>query len=130
MDELRSKLFYEQKNGYDLIDTDERIAVEDYCGQYMSYLNDSRTEREAVKNAIALAEEQGFVEYELGMELRPGMRIYRNNRGKALMLATTAASKSTSGSPFLWSCMALSRSRAVRPLKSPSAVSRASHASL
>lgn len=87
MDELRSKLFYEQKNGYDLIDTDERIAVEDYCGQYMSYLNDSRTEREAVKNAIALAEEQGFVEYELGMELKPGMRIYRNNRGKALMLA-------------------------------------------
>lgn len=87
MDELRSKLFYEQKNGYDLIDTDERIAVEDYCGQYMSYLNDSRTEREAVKNAIALAEGQGFVEYELGMELRPGMRIYRNNRGKALMLA-------------------------------------------
>ena len=55
MDELRSKLFYEQKNGYDLIDTDERIVVEDYCGQYMSYLNDSRTEREAVKNAIALA---------------------------------------------------------------------------
>ena len=53
----------------------------------MSYLNDSRTEREAVKNAIALAEEQGFVEYELGMELKPGMRIYRNNRGKALMLA-------------------------------------------
>ena len=87
MDELRSKLFYEQKNGYDLIDTDERLAVEDYCGQYMSYLNDSRTEREAVKNAIALAEEQGFVEYELGMQLKPGMRIYRNNRGKALMLA-------------------------------------------
>ena len=24
MDELRSKLFYEQKNGYDLIDTEER----------------------------------------------------------------------------------------------------------
>ena len=73
MDELRSKLFYEQKNGYDLIDTDERLAVEDYCGQYMSYLNDSRTEREAVKNAIALAEEQGFVEYVLGMALAPGM---------------------------------------------------------
>ena len=25
MDELRKKLFYEQKNGYDLIETDERI---------------------------------------------------------------------------------------------------------
>ena len=87
MDELRNKLFYEQKNGYDLIDTDERIAVEEYCGQYMDYLNISRTEREAVNNAIALAQEQGFVEYKFGMELKPGMKIYRNNRGKALMLA-------------------------------------------
>ena len=39
---------------------------------------------------------------------------------------TTAASRSTSGSPFRWSCTALSRSRAARPLTSPSAVSRAS----
>lgn len=52
MDELRSKLFYEQKNGYDLIDTDESIAVEDYCGQYMSYLNDSRTERERSRTQL------------------------------------------------------------------------------
>ena len=87
MDELRSGLFYEQKNGYDLIDTDERVALENYCAGYMSYLNDSRTEREAVNNAIALAEEQGFVEYVYGMDLKPGMKIYRNNRGKALMLA-------------------------------------------
>ena len=29
MDEMRSKLFYEQKNGYDLIGTEERIAVEE-----------------------------------------------------------------------------------------------------
>ena len=51
-DELRSKLFYEQKNGYDLIDTEERLAVEDYCRGYMDYLNASRMEREAVANAI------------------------------------------------------------------------------
>ena len=87
MDELRSKLFYEQKNGYDLIDTDERIACEDYCAAYMRFLNDSRTEREAVKNAIAEAEELGFVPYEPGMALRPGMKLYRSNRGKALYLA-------------------------------------------
>ena len=87
MDELRSKLFYEQKNGYDLIGTEERIAVEEYCRDYMEFLNDSRTEREAVKNAIAEAEKLGFVEYVPGMELKPGTKIYRNNRGKALMLA-------------------------------------------
>ena len=87
MDDMRKELFYEQKNGYELIDAQERLALEDYCREYMDFLNSSRTEREAVRNAIAMAETQGFVEYEPGMELRPGMKIYRNNRGKALMLA-------------------------------------------
>ena len=31
MDEIKSKLFYEPKNGYDLIDAAEHVAVEDYC---------------------------------------------------------------------------------------------------
>ena len=87
MNEIRNELFYQQKNGYDLISTDERIAVEDYSREYMSFLNAARTEREAVKLAIAQAESAGFVEYKLGMELTPGTKIYRNNRGKALMLA-------------------------------------------
>ncbi len=87
MDELRSKLFYEQKNGYDLIDTEERLKVEDYCKGYMEYLDSSRMEREAVANAIALAEKRGYVEYVPGMSLKPGDKIYKNNRGKALILA-------------------------------------------
>ena len=87
MDEIKKELFYEQKNGYDLIGTDERIKMENYSAAYMSYLNDARTEREAVKLAIELAEAKGFKEYKVGSELKPGDRIYRNNRGKALMLA-------------------------------------------
>lgn len=87
MDDLRSNLFYEKKNGYDLIGTEERLAVEDYCVGYMEYLNRSRMEREAVANAIELAEKNGFVEYHFGMELKPGTKIYHNNRGKALILA-------------------------------------------
>ncbi len=87
MDELRSKLFYEQKNGYDLIDTEERIKVEDYCKDYMDYLDRSRMEREAVVNAIEQAEDLGFVEYVPGMALKAGDKIYKNNRGKALILA-------------------------------------------
>ena len=52
MEDMRAKLFYEQKNGYDLIDTQERVAMEDYCKGYMEYLDTSRTEREAVVNAM------------------------------------------------------------------------------
>ena len=87
MDDLREKLFYEQKNGYDLIDTAERVRCEDYCAEYIRFLNNSRTEREAVKNAIAEAEAQGFVEYVPGMALKAGDKVYQNNRGKALTLA-------------------------------------------
>ena len=87
MDELRQKLFYEQKNGYDLIDTAERLAVEDYCRGYMAFLNEARMEREAVAKAAALAEERGFVPFEAGMELKPGMKVYQSNRGKSLHLA-------------------------------------------
>ena len=87
MDELREKLFYEQKNGYDLIDTAERVRCEDYCAEYIRYLDGSRTEREAVRNAVALAEAQGFREYVPGMALKPGDKVYQINRGKALTLA-------------------------------------------
>ena len=87
MDDLRKQLFYEQKNGYDLIETGEHVESENYCRGYMEFLNDSRTEREAVVNAVALAEACGFVPYQPGMALTPGMKIYSDNRGKALMLA-------------------------------------------
>ena len=87
MEDMRKELFYEKKNGYDLIDGEERLALEEYSKEYMAFLNDARTEREAVKLAIQQAEALGFVEYEQGMELKPGSKIYRNNRGKALMLA-------------------------------------------
>ena len=87
MSELREKLFFEQKNGYDLIGTDERIKVEQYCQEYMDFLDNSRMEREAVRNAVALAKEHGFAEFVPGMDIKPGMKLYKNNRGKALMLA-------------------------------------------
>lgn len=95
--ELRESLFYSRKNGYDLIGTDERVALEDYCREYMEYLNVSRTEREAVVNAIALAEENGFVEFVPGMKLKAGDRVYSCNRGKALMLAVIGSENLESG---------------------------------
>ncbi len=87
MEDLRETLFYNPKNGYDRLDTRERLQLEDYCREYMSFLNDARTERESVKYAIREAEKQGFREYTPGESLKPGDRIWVNNRGKALMLA-------------------------------------------
>lgn len=87
MAEIRDELFYKQKNGYDTMNTQQRVDMEDYCRGYMSFLNDARTEREAVKLTIEMAEDNGFVEYVDGMELKAGDKVYRNNRGKSLILA-------------------------------------------
>ena len=87
MAEIRDELFYKQKNGYDTMSTQQRIDMEDYCRGYMAFLNEARTEREAVKIAIEMAEDKGFVEYVDGMKLSPGDKVYCNNRSKALMLA-------------------------------------------
>ncbi len=86
-EKLTEELFYSQKNGYDRIDMSERLALEEYCDAYKAYLNVSRTEREAVKNAIEQAEANGFVPFTAGMDVKPGMKLYRSNRGKSLLLA-------------------------------------------
>jgi len=88
MDERKNELFYQQKNGYDLIGTDELVACEAYCDGYMAFLDSARTEREAVREAVALAERAGFVRYDGDMTgIRPGQKVYYVNRGKSLMLA-------------------------------------------
>ena len=87
MDELKKKLFYETKNAYDLVDTSEHIAAENYSRGYMAFLDEARTEREAVNLAVSMARERGFVEFTPGMELKAGMKLYSCNRGKSLILA-------------------------------------------
>ena len=85
--DYRAELFYEQKNGYDSLSLEGREAMDAYCEGYKRYLNESRTERESVRNAIELAEAEGFTEYVPGMALKTGDKVYYSNRGKALLLA-------------------------------------------
>ncbi len=88
MDELKKELFYQPKNGYDRIDTAERLAIEDYARGYMDFLNRARTEREAVREAVALAEAAGFTALTDDMgAIQPGQKVYYVNRGKSLLLA-------------------------------------------
>ena len=111
--ELREKLFYEPKNGYDRVSADDRAAMEAYCGGYKAFLDEGKTERECVDYSIALAEAQGFVEYVSGMEVKPGDKIYCDNRGKGIMLArigTESLAKGAHiGAPFVIKPLSLDR---------------------
>ncbi len=86
-DELRKTLLRAPKNGYDRISAEEKAEMERYCRDYMKFMDAAKTEREAVSYTIEKAEEAGFVPFEPGMELKPGMKIYRNNRGKSIIFA-------------------------------------------
>ena len=87
----QEELFLKKENGYDKMDETSLAAMDGYCEGYKQFLNDAKTEREAVKAAISLAEKEGFVPFRRGMDLKAGDRIYVSNRGKALMLAVIGA---------------------------------------
>ena len=86
-EELRAALCYQKKNGYDRVNREELEPMEAYCTGYKQFLDAGKTERECVDQAAALAKAAGFQEYRRGMELKPGDKIYRVNRGKSIMLA-------------------------------------------
>jgi aspartyl aminopeptidase len=93
----REELFSAKKNAYDLIGEDEKAQAANYCAGYRSYLDAAKTEREAVMEAICMAEAAGFVPYQAGMALAGGAKVYHNVRGKALMLAVIGTSPLSEG---------------------------------
>ena len=83
----RDELFYKKKSAYDLISEEEVTKAYAYCEKYKKYLDNAKTERESVSEAIRLASEFGFVPYKRGMELKPGTKVYSQTGGKAMILA-------------------------------------------
>ncbi|MBQ2135839.1 MAG: aminopeptidase, partial [Clostridia bacterium] len=57
---LKEKLFYKKVNGRQGADETLLKSVDDYCEGYKKFLNTSKTEREAAKNAIEMAKKHGF----------------------------------------------------------------------
>lgn len=62
--------------------------MEQYIKEYMDFLNKGKTERLCVKEMVKMAEKKGFKEFEAGMKLKTGDKVFVNNRGKMLLLAT------------------------------------------
>ena len=86
-DERRKLLLMEKKNGYDRLTEQDVADMEALSRDYLAFLDEAKTEREAVIETVRLAEAAGFLPYERGQALQPGDRVYRINRGKAITLA-------------------------------------------
>ncbi len=86
-EELRQSLLLEQKNGYSRLSAAQQAEMERYAKRYSAFISACKTEREAVSWAVAHAEQLGFRPMIPGMELKPGDKVYLNNRGKSIILA-------------------------------------------
>ncbi len=83
----KESLFCGRKNGWDCISDSAEQEISSYCEDYKKYLDQSKTERDCTRETVELAKKAGFTAFERGMELKPGDRIYRINRGRAVNLA-------------------------------------------
>ena len=97
IEELRTSLLNTNKNGYTRITAEQKSEMNTYCEGYMAFMDAAKTEREATTWAVQAAEARGFVELKPGMDVKPGDKVYLNNRDKSIILAVVGKQPLSAG---------------------------------
>ncbi|EOC99858.1 aminopeptidase [Caldisalinibacter kiritimatiensis] len=98
---LQEKLTHKWELVWDKIDDNERENVFNLAEDYKTFLDKAKTERESAAEIIRIAEENGYINIEevieKGMEVKSGMKIYANNRDKAVAMFVIGEESLTKG---------------------------------
>ena len=81
------QLFYDKKPGFDRLTGSDKKGMQTYAEGYKKFLDEGKTERDAVAELVRQAEERGFRAYKRGDALKTGDKIYQINRLKGVTLA-------------------------------------------
>ena len=84
---LEKELVYKRKNAFIEMTEAEIKKAFAFSEGYKMYLDLSKTEREAVKTTVAMAEKEGFEKWQDGKKYKSGDKLYFVNRNKAVILA-------------------------------------------
>ena len=84
--EMLEALSYKKKNIYEEATPEKISAIMEYAKGYAKYLDDGKTEREAVAVTVEMAKAAGFTEYNFGDKISVGDKKYLNQHGKSLIL--------------------------------------------
>lgn len=99
VNKIKEQLSFDQQLVWDRLSPAEREEVLRFSEDYKKFLDTGKTERESVREIIRRAEEAGFVSLEeilsKGKKIRPGNKVYTQNREKNVALAVI-------GSEPLW----------------------------
>ena len=96
-EELREKLLSAPKNGYTKLTPQQRDEMNAYCKRYSAFMDACKTEREATAWTVQVAEKNGFKPLVPGTELKPGDKVYKNNRDKNILLAVIGSASLNEG---------------------------------
>ena len=83
--ELSEKLFYKKRSAAEAFGEYDREQADSYAKDYAVFLDNSKTEREAVEYTVDMLTAYGFKPYSYGMQVYQGDRLYIVNRNKALI---------------------------------------------
>ena len=78
---LQEKLVYTKKSFFKVSDEKTKKKAMDYAKGYIKFLDASKTEREAVKSSVSLAEKKGYMPFRFGDKLVPGGNRQRRGKG-------------------------------------------------
>jgi len=94
---LSEKLLSDHKHAGLLLSSEEISKADVFCEDYKKYLDEAKTEREAVIKTVTLAEAAGFKPFVRGKKYKAGDKFYYNNRGKAIILGVMGKGSLESG---------------------------------
>ena len=81
---MLEELSYSRKNVFEEASAEKIEKIYDYAKGYSNYLNNAKTEREAVTVSIDMLKNAGYTEYNLGDKISVGDKKYYNHKNKAL----------------------------------------------
>ncbi|HOA55719.1 MAG TPA: aminopeptidase, partial [Clostridiales bacterium] len=88
---LEERLLYKRQNIWEKVDEEYIKKAFDFCEDYKSFLNTSKTEREFAANTEKLAVAAGFRKLDdlisSNTRLKPGDKVYHINRKKSAVQA-------------------------------------------
>ncbi len=83
---LQEQLFYDVKSGWDFYSDEQIEKAYDFAEGYKNFLNNGKTERECVNEAVKMAEAAGFVPFDRTKSYKTGDKVYSVNNGKGIFL--------------------------------------------
>ena len=76
------QLFYDKKTGFDQLTGSDKKNMQAYAEDYKKFLDEGKTERDAVKEMVRMAEEKGFRAWTRTTSSSPATRSIRSTAAR------------------------------------------------